>query len=331
MAALLDTDRGLVEFRGARDDDIEAMAAVVAACSDIDGHDVIRSAEQMRVSVQRAPDFVLDEQIHVALAAGLVIGHAAGLVDGQDGPDGRTLWHDGRVLPEWRGRGVGRQLLGMAQAGARRHGDRRFGPAVHGSHFRTSVPDRAEQARRLLVHDGYTVVRYTVSMVRPSLANSPSPELPAGLEWRPATRATAVQILRAADEGFRDHWGIHEDTDADREAAIEHPLAGQLDIWQVAWDGDEVVGGVLGFINDEENRALGRRRGYTEGIFTRRPWRGRGVATALIGRNLRLLAERGMTEAALSVDAENTSGALALYQRVGFEARRTSLVFERPA
>ncbi len=331
MAEMLPSDRGSVEIRGARVDDFEAMAGVLAACSSIDGYDVIRSAEQMRARMVGIPEIVLEEQVHVALAGGRVVGYALGDVDGQDGPDGRVLAHDGRVLPEERGRGIGRQLLAAAQAGARRHGDRRFGEAPGASRLRTLVPESATQTRRLLAHDGYAVVRYVVGMVRPSLANPPSPELPPGLEVRPATRATAMQILRAADEAFRDHWGFHEETDADREASIDLPIAGQLDMWQVAWVGDEVVGGVLGFINEAENRALGRRRGYTEGIFTRRPWRGRGVATALIGRNLRLLAERGMTEAALSVDAENTSGALALYQRVGFEARRTSLVFERLA
>lgn len=81
----------------------------------------------------------------------------------------------------------------------------------------------------------------------------------------------------------------------------------------------------------EENEAFGRRRGYTEQIFTRRPWRGRGIATALIGRNLRLLAERGMSEAALNVDAENPTGALALYERVGFRRTRTDLFYQRPA
>ena len=331
MATTIATTRDVVQIRGARDDDFEAMAAVLAAASEVDGADTILSAEQLRVGIGGFPGLALDEQVHVAMAANRLIGYAFGVIDGQDGPDGRTLWHDGRVLPDWRGHGIGRRLLAAAQASARRHGDRRFGTAPGGSHFRTSVPEHSATARRLLEHDGYAVVRYMVAMVRPSLADPPSPELPAGLEVRPATPDMAIRILRAGDEAFRDHWGFHEATDADLQAMVDHPLAGQLDVWLVAWDGDEVAGGVLGFINEDENRALGRRRGYAEGIFTRRPWRGRGLATALIGRNLRLLAERGMTEAALTVDAQNLTGALALYRRVGFEPRRTKLVFERSA
>ncbi|HEY5629937.1 MAG TPA: GNAT family N-acetyltransferase [Candidatus Limnocylindrales bacterium] len=331
MTTTVATARSTVEIRGARTDDFDGMARVFAACSAVDGYDTIRSGDQLRDGITGFPGIVLDEQVHVATAGDQLVGYAFGAVNGQDGADGRTLWHEGQVMPEWRGRGIGRRLLAAAQEAARRHGDRRFGSASGGSHFRTSVAEHAEPARLLLEHDGYAVVRYIVAMVRPSLDQPPSPELPAGLEARPATPETAIQILRAADEAFQDHWGAHEETDADFQAMTDHPLAGQLDVWQVAWDGNEVAGGVLGFINDEENRALGRRRGYTEGIFTRRPWRGRGVATALIGRNLRLLAERGMTEAALTVDAENLTGALGLYRRVGFEPRRTNLVFERQA
>ena len=53
-------------------------------------------------------------------------------------------------------------------------------------------------------------------------------------------------------------------------------------------------------------------------VFTRRPWRRRGLASALIGRSLALLQERGMTSAMLSVDVDNPTGALGLYEAAGF-------------
>ena len=315
----------------ASDADFDAMATVQAACREVDGFDTARSGEQFRDGIGAQPGVVHEEQFRLALVGGEVVGYAYGMADGEDEDEGRVLWHDGLVRPEWRGRGIGRRLLDEAQTAARLHGERRFGPAPSRVRFRALIPETAPATRRLLEHDGYAVVRYGFSMVRPTLADPPSDALPAGLEARPATRGTAMDILRAADDAFRDHWGFADLTDEDRAAWIEHPIAGQLDAWQVAWDGDEVAGGVLGFINEPENEQLGRKRGYTEVIFTRRPWRGRGLATAMIGRNLRLLAERGMTEAALSVDAENPSGALALYQKVGFEVRHTTLVLERPA
>jgi len=126
-----------------------------------------------------------------------------------------------------------------------------------------------------------------------------------------------------------DEWHWVEQTEEQMGAQIDDPIEAQLDLWQVAWDGDEVVAGVLGFIDAAENSELGRRRGYTESIFTRRPWRGRGIASSLIARNLRLLEERGMTEAALIVDATSPTGAVELYERMGFRRERTEITFER--
>lgn len=323
-------DGANVVTRGLRsDDDYDAVAAIIEACRVADGYDTARSADQFRVAVTSWPDFDPAEGLRLAVDEGRIVGFAYGVMDG-DHPDiGRILYHGGGVLPSWRGRGIGRRLLAEAQAAARRHAARRPGIAPRSAVYRTLVTESDQDSRALLETGGYKIARYGFAMVRPTLANPPSPELPPGLEARPATPETAMQIARAMAEAMSDHWGVAEYTDADLAGHLRHPLWGQIDVWQVAWEGDEVAGGVLGFINEEENRDLGRSRGYTECIFTRRPWRGRGVATALIGRNLRLLAERGMTEAALGVDAQNPSGALALYERVGFERRRTDLIYQR--
>jgi mycothiol synthase len=320
-----------VVTRGLRfDDDYEAVAAITDACRIADGYDTTRTADQFRAAVAMWPGFDPAEGVRLAVDEARVVGFAFGVCDGDSPDTGRILYHGGGVLPGWRGRGIGRRLLAEAQVAARHHAARRQGPAPRATVYRAYVGETDLDARRLLEADGYGIVRYGYSMVRPTLADPPTPELPRGLECRPATPGTALQISRAMAEAFADHWGFPVYSDDELAGMVAHPLWGQLDVWQVAWDGDEVAGGVLGFINEEENLQLGRARGYTECIFTRRPWRGRGLATALIGRNLRLLAERGMTEAALSVDAQSQTGALALYERVGFERVRTDLFYQRP-
>ena len=87
---------------------------------------------------------------------------------------------------------------------------------------------------------------------------------------------------------------------------------------------------MLNFIDKSENGAYGRLRGYTEGIFVRRPWRGQGLAKALIARSLEMLKAIGMTEAALGVDAENLSGALHLYRKMGFEESKRHTTYRKP-
>jgi GNAT superfamily N-acetyltransferase len=314
----------------ASDADYEAIAAVMEASRVRDGLDFVRSADQVRAGLGCIEGFDPADGIRLAEVAGVVVGFAYGFLDGDSPTFGRILYHSGRVVPAWRGRGIGRALLAEAQAAAVRHAARRAGHAPRETILRSFVDETDHDGRRVLEDDAYAVVRYGFAMVRPSLADPPPTDLPPDIEARPTTPATALQVLRAMNEAMADHWGMADYSDDDLRAMSSHPLMGQLDVWQVAWEGDEVVGGVLGFINAEENRLMRRARGYTENIFTRRPWRGRGVASALIGRNLLLLAQRGMTEAALNVDAENPTGALALYERLGFVRHRANLLYQRP-
>jgi mycothiol synthase len=249
---------------------------------------------------------------------------------GMDPEVGRVLEHLGCVDPAYRRRGIGGALLAGAQAALRER--LAADPVDDGVEARYSVHVTAGAigARAMLDRDGYRPHRWMYNMIRPSLDNIPDVDLPPGIDWRPAGDDTFLQISAAMDEAMHDHPGWSPLSEEMRRSARHHPLFGQVDVWQVAWDGDEVVGGVLGFIDATENASTGRQRGYTEMIFTRRAWRKRGIAAALIARNLRLLRERGMTEAALSVDTENPSGALPLYRRMGFEVENEQVTMQRP-
>jgi ribosomal protein S18 acetylase RimI-like enzyme len=87
---------------------------------------------------------------------------------------------------------------------------------------------------------------------------------------------------------------------------------------------------VLNFIDEDENQRYDRARGFTEDICVRRPWRRRGLARALIARSLRVIADAGMTEAALGVDSDNQTGALDLYLGLGYETRWKFFAFRKP-
>jgi mycothiol synthase len=101
-------------------------------------------------------------------------------------------------------------------------------------------------------------------------------------------------------------------------------------IWEVAWDGDEVAGAVLNFVFREENAELGVSRGWLEHVSVRRPWRRRGLASALMVRSMRRFKAMGLSEAMLDADAANLSGAIRVYEALGFRRIRTSARYRKP-
>lgn len=176
---------------------------------------------------------------------------------------------------------------------------------------------------------GYEASEWGAFLVRPNLDDLPERTLPEGVEVRPVTEDQLRVILAADFEAFRGEWDFREPTEEDYAEAIGSPLR-DTRLWKVAWAGDTVVGQVKPFVNHEENAARGYRRGYTEFISTHRDWRNRGIAGALLSMALRELRERGMTEAALSVDTNNPGGAFELYTSLGFELRSYEAVYNRP-
>ena len=177
---------------------------------------------------------------------------------------------------------------------------------------------------------GYLVVRRGYEMVRPHLDAIPDVPIPPGLEVRPVRPEHLRAIWEADVEAFRDHWGAASDDSPEAwERFRADPLADPT-LWRVAWDGDEVAGQVRAYVDPEANARTGRLTGWTESISVRRPWRRRGLARALLADSLRAIRDRGMEEAALGVDAGNETGALALYESLGFEVHRTEFIFHRP-
>jgi mycothiol synthase len=234
---------------------------------------------------------------------------------------------DGWVLPDQRRRGIGRVLLRWTERRAREAASDWLGAERH--EFGTWMDDRNLGGIAMLESEGYKRVRHGFMMVR-SLADSiPDAPLPDGLEIRPVTEGDHRRIWDADSEAFRDHWDALQRTEEDYLGWFSMPNL-DTSLWRVAWDGDEIAGSVWNCIWTEENERLGVKRGWLEHISVRRPWRRRGLATALIAESLRTLRDRDLTEAALGVDAENISGALGLYESLGFRRHQTGISYRKP-
>jgi len=247
-------------------------------------------------------------------------------VDTNDGlRDYRT---HGQVEPDARRRGIGTALftdsVRRLEAIAAGHDTER--PRV----LSTYTEDTSPGAPILVGSFGLEPVRWFFDMERSLLGELPAaPALPDGIEVRAVGPDDGPAIWRADFEAFQDHWGGHDPSEAAYLRWFESPEF-EPSLFVIAYDGPEIAAGVLNVIADHENTDLGIKRGWLDSVFTRRAWRRRGLARALILRSFVLLRERGMEIAALGVDADNPSGALGLYESVGFAVTARVTAWRKP-
>ena len=233
----------------------------------------------------------------------------------------------GAVVPEVRRRGIGTALYRatLDRLTAAVAADPRPGP----NELRSYALDEEVSNRALLDANGYVPIRFGFEMRRFITGTLPDHPFPDGIELRPVTEDQYRQIWEADNEAFRDHWGHREQEEGDFRARFYGPET-DTSLWCVAWEGDQVVGSVQNYIYVDENEALGIKRAWLSHVSIRRPWRGRGIAKALCAASFRLLRDEGMTETWLGVDAANPTGALALYEGLGFHVVRRWQAFGRP-
>ena len=311
-------------YRGA--EDVPAMVVVQRAAQRADGDTEVWSEESMRLDLENPTHGDPADDVLLAFLGDRMVAYSrVGWEDASQGE--RTYWSFGRVHPDWRRRGIGTAMLG--------HDERRRREIAAG-HETTApltllswVSDNDAGAIALLTKRGYRRVRTYHHMVRPDLDDVRVPPLPEGLEVRPITPDLLPTLWAAMEEAFRDHFGGQDfSPEAFRRWSLDPDFDASLLV--VALDGDEVAGGVQGQIIPVENELNGYLRGWVDPVFTRRAWRRRGVASALLGRALVVLRDRGMTSAQLGVDSENANDAEGLYERHGFRVVRSSSEWHRP-
>lgn len=326
-ASAVQPDKGAIVLRNWRSNSDTVLVSDIARRSyRADGIDVDLSPERLGNMFEHMAGMDPREDVFIAEVDGVPAGYLAVFWrDEQGGP--RVYRLDPVVTPEFRDSDV---LQALYRASVQRVSE------ISGAHpadreqvLALHAADSETELLELAAEEGFQPVRYFYRMVRPDLDDVPLAPMPEGLEVRPVEESHMRAIFEAHLEAFRDHWGVREPAEEDYDLWINDPDS-QPDLWQVAWEGDQVAGSVLNFIDQEENRRYDRLRGYTEDISVRRPWRRRGLATALIARSLRHLRSVGMEEAALGVDADNPNGALGLYTSLGYQLDWASEALRKP-
>jgi mycothiol synthase len=219
----------------------------------------------------------------------------------------------GVVHPEWKGRGLGSELVTRSEARLKDAGVAR----IHQIAF---AVDGAAAA--LLLSRGYREVRRFYEMIIEHEGPPPLPDLPDGLAIEALDVAEAEAFYDTIDEAFNDHWEHH--SRGFDEWWARHSGASDFDpsIWFLIRDGGEIAAAV----RNEPNRNGG---GSVAALGVRRPWRGRGLGRALLLHTFGEFYRRGVPRVSLGVDSENPTGATKLYESVGMTVELENVVFEK--
>lgn len=311
-------------FRG--EADYPGMAALINICKGVDGVERATTQEDIARGYRHLENCDPHTDMLMAEVDGQLI--AYGRLWWDDLLDGLRLYHPfGFLHPDWRHKGI---AAAMWEAGeARIRSLAASHPPELPKFFQVEPYESEKDLIALLEARGYQPARYQINMLRDLSEPFPEAPMPPNLEVRPVTPDQYRHIFEASNEAFRDHWGSRDESEEEYQSMLESPDF-HPELWKVAWDGDQMASVIHNFINSEENQEYQRKRGYTEGICTRRPWRKMGLARSLLVQSMKMFKEMGMTETALGADATNITGAVRLYESVGYRTVKTQILFRKP-
>ena len=221
---------------------------------------------------------------------------------------------EGYVHPHAVGRGIGTLIATGLEEDAARRGARRI---------QNSALEADSGACRLLESLGYGAVRVFRAMRVELKAPPPAPEWPEGLRvvaFNPEHDALAFHA--AHQEAFGDHW---DHTPRDFQSWSKSHLGSECfdpTLWCVVRAGDDIAAGTI-CTGDTYGG------GFVHALFTRRPWRKKGVGAALLAESFRRFWERGEHSVRLGVDAASDTGASRLYERAGMTPVLGWVIYEK--
>jgi mycothiol synthase len=233
----------------------------------------------------------------------------------------------GGVHPDYRQRGLGGRLLAWAEAAAvplhrERYPDRPLSLSASCRSYNTA-------AVALYAARGYQPARWFHAMVRDLTTVLPEVPVPPGVEITAFTPERSEDARLIRNEAFADHWGSTE-VSAEGWAHFMQTSAFRPAFSFVAYGQGEPVSFVISHEYDAYAEATGIKDLFIATLGTRRAGRKQGIGSALL---LRALAEgrvAGFTSASLVVDADSPTGAVGLYQRIGFTVDHTSITESKP-
>ncbi|MEY9839665.1 GNAT family N-acetyltransferase [Streptacidiphilus sp. EB103A] len=234
---------------------------------------------------------------------------------------------EGGIHPEHRGFGLGTRLLTWAAEASVPLHEERF-PGAPLSLCAGLIGGHAASAQ-LFADQGYEPRRWFNTMRIDLSHELPEAPLADGVTVRTFTPERSEDALRIRNESFRDHWGTTESS-PELWAQVTRGSAFRPDFTVVAYEGEEPLALVLSEEFEAYREATGKRELHIGLVGTLRVARKRGLASALLTRVLSRARAEGYDTASLGVDADSPTGAVGLYERIGFRSEQVWVVQIKP-
>jgi mycothiol synthase len=237
------------------------------------------------------------------------------------------MYVSGGVHPGYRRRRLGGRILAWAERAAPALHQGRFGgrPLSLAGYVQASNAG----AVALYAAHGYTQARWFRGMRRDLATPLPEAAVPAGIEIAGFTAGRSPDAMLVRNESFRDHWGSTEYA-KDGWAHFTGQQAFRPEFTFLAYGDGQPLGLVVGMEYAADSEATGRRDLDIPLVGTRRAGRKRGIASALLTRAMTEARAAGFSTALLGVDADSPTGAVGLYERLGFTAAGTWISQRKP-
>lgn len=317
----------LRHFRGP--EDFPGMVPVALASGTADGQErmdtVTSMADAYATKLVNCDPY---QDLVIAEIDGEIVGYARGSW-ADDLPGTRVYLSTGFLTPAWRRRGIGRAMLAWVETRLRAVAS--TDPSGLDRYFMATADHFAVGTAALLREAGYLPWREFLNLTRSLAEPIPEAPLPPDLALRPVRPEDLPAIWASVHESPEDEWPYDPPTEDGYQAWLADETRFQPGLWPIAWDlaSGEVAGHALPFIDEAENKAFDRLRGYAEGIGVSRAWRRRRLGRALVLASLRVLREAGMTEAALAADGSSAHDVARFYESCGFQVETRDVIYRK--
>lgn len=195
--------------------------------------------------------------------------------------------------------------------------------AANGAVCRTWGGSTDDALARAVEERGFRLIRHFFRM-EIDLASAPEPPTwPEDVTVRTFQPGESRAVYEAVTDAFVDHWDFVPTVFEEWEHFMVASSEFDPTLWFLARAGDEIAG--VSLCKSERRPNVGH-----VGVLGVRPrWRNRGLGLALLLHSFHELRARGRPKADLGVDAENTTGAVRLYERAGMVVVRRNDSYEK--